>query len=446
MHAIDKENPERKINMMNVESQPTGVEGVLHSLRELEDDIPLLVPLFCDAAPRSCHEMVSMQQEYGQHIVLCVGSATDAANTGAFAQADISFAIEPEFKGCAHEVHPHDRSGKAEFDGLAFDDVISSAHFRESGSSHSLSCDLTALPCHFILHRYSKFSHIVTMVKTGRHMLVNVKMLLLFYMFGCIWVHAANVLAALVSPHWFVMQSGIQLLWVTVVLLPLFCVMLLFTAREQAIMHQFPEKNSLVPERITSAVRRHLYRGLVAVLVSVSVFLAALNVFWEDFSPSLFFGVGLTDDDVAKLESPKFEHAQAYAQECVLWALIFLFSFQSWSYAHHSASVLKAMCGSKQGKREARVFRSRQFWFMAVAVALQAVWTAISLSWRPSLFSVSDYKDEAWWILAAVFLSIPLLVVALDECLKVFERKEYADHQLLLKLLFDTKLGRYSPR
>jgi hypothetical protein len=71
---------------------PRGIEHIRSHLQNV-DDIPLQVSLFADCTPASTTEMIRIFQENGE-IVCCVGSALGQQNTAAFAQSDISIAVE----------------------------------------------------------------------------------------------------------------------------------------------------------------------------------------------------------------------------------------------------------------------------------------------------------------------------------------------------------------
>ena len=126
----------------------------------------------------------------------CIGSALNSNNTEIFASANIAIAIEPQLRTCLMDPADSQRSRKGTSDGnmegksegtSTEDDAVSketkeagyeelllsSNNLMHVGSSESLSCDLTSLPCAFVLHRRTPIGKMLRIMKIARILLDN---------------------------------------------------------------------------------------------------------------------------------------------------------------------------------------------------------------------------------------------------------------------------------
>jgi len=72
---------------------PAGITAIQKHV-EGNDDVPLRVPMFCDAAPSSVQSMIRMYQDNGE-VVAVVGSSLKVENMAAFLAADLAFSLRP---------------------------------------------------------------------------------------------------------------------------------------------------------------------------------------------------------------------------------------------------------------------------------------------------------------------------------------------------------------
>jgi magnesium-transporting ATPase (P-type) len=72
---------------------PAGISAIKKHV-EGNDDVPLRVPMFCDATPSSVQAMIRMYQDNGE-VVAVVGSSLKVENMEAFLAADLAFSFCP---------------------------------------------------------------------------------------------------------------------------------------------------------------------------------------------------------------------------------------------------------------------------------------------------------------------------------------------------------------
>lgn len=147
---------------------------------------------------RESNPQIGIYQEHGE-IVCCIGSALNSNNTEIFASANIAIAIEPQLRTClmdptftqpiqrsrkgtdgSSEYHTEDSSAH-ELKDMSSDTqikgydklLLSSNNLMHVGSSESLSCDLTSLPCAFVLHRNTPIGKMLRIMKIARILLDN---------------------------------------------------------------------------------------------------------------------------------------------------------------------------------------------------------------------------------------------------------------------------------
>jgi magnesium-transporting ATPase (P-type) len=72
---------------------PAGVSAIKKHV-EGNDDVPLRVPMFCDATPSSVQSMIRLYQDNGE-VVAVVGSSLKVENMEAFLAADLAFSVRP---------------------------------------------------------------------------------------------------------------------------------------------------------------------------------------------------------------------------------------------------------------------------------------------------------------------------------------------------------------
>ena len=115
---------------------PRGISNIRGHIAET-DNVPLLVPIFCDSTPDTTREMIQIMQENGE-VVLCIGSSLNMHSEPAYAQADASFALQPLPYSLLQPCIDVEQRNTP---------LISSASFVSSPTTGLFPADLTALSC-----------------------------------------------------------------------------------------------------------------------------------------------------------------------------------------------------------------------------------------------------------------------------------------------------------
>ncbi|KAL0077234.1 hypothetical protein J3Q64DRAFT_1640643, partial [Phycomyces blakesleeanus] len=121
--------------------------------------------------------------------------------------------------------------------------------------------------------------------------------------------------------------------------------------------------------------------------------------------------------------------ALLYAQNFMLIVLVWYFAWMSPSFLHRTSSLF-----------EFNPFRNR-VWVGAffTSIILQICFCAVSLSNGP--FDLARIP----WFVYFIGLGFPLVLVPVQELVKMHDNKEFTRFQKRSKLEFSTKLGMHSP-
>eukprot|EP01117_Protostelium_nocturnum_P005661 TRINITY_DN2044_c0_g1_i4.p1 TRINITY_DN2044_c0_g1~~TRINITY_DN2044_c0_g1_i4.p1 ORF type:complete len:1569 (-),score=567.37 TRINITY_DN2044_c0_g1_i4:1041-5747(-) len=412
----DLEEGEEEDPLENPAHLPKGISAIRQHLEDDIDNVPLLVPLFSNSTSVATREMVQIFQENGE-VVCCFGSALDGDKSEIFAQADISFSMEPSLRMCMDE-----NSGDQE-DSYP---LISSAHYLEKSSSKSFSCDMNSVATSFVMHRKSGLFDICKMIQHGRHSLVNLKSCVVMYQYCCVLLHVLLLLSFILFNSKVFILNGYQLIWLVCIIFPILAFPLLFMKRDEDTMSTIPPKNILEFKRLRRLVFVLGIRVAFNVLISSVIFIWSLFRLWPNSSWSRIFGFDPTVD----YRSTLFEDALIYSQNILLFAIVFHLSIGSISLLYRHKSVLRTRF---------QIPLVYPICFFC-GISLQVVFFIISVRNHPMLLD-----QLGWYIYLLIFLW-PAVALAIDEGLKVREREWFQRYQKGLKLEFDTRLGRYSPK
>ena len=244
---------------------PRGISAIRDHILTT-DNVPLLVPIFYNATPPTCREMIRIYQEYG-NVVCCIGSALQTDNIGCFLQSDLSIAYQPMIKRC---LNLENQSPDIE------EEKISSSNFLRKQTCGSLSADLITLSCDLIMHMKTSFHTITYLIQKAREVFINYEQSLIFYLGALLSLHfilLADYLAFLPT-----IFTGVQLFWLTVFIIPSLSFALLFSPRAPNLMTRINwKRNQFVKKNIVRGISQYFYQIFPLTLFILLIF--ALFVF-----------------------------------------------------------------------------------------------------------------------------------------------------------------------
>jgi len=224
-------------NMMGQVVLPSGIDAIRKHVADV-DNVPLLVSLFSKATPSRAEAMMKILEDNGE-CVTCVASALQP-NFGMFSQANISVSVlvgaVPQCQHCFGRREPLEGVND-----LVVSNLVSSAEFQ-------LSADLTSLPCALqARHSYSNGEQrtlgvLYNAIKEARRCVDCIMMVLIHYICGA--AQLAVILSIQVlfcSPP---PLEGIHLLLLLFVLLPAVSLALLGNAASPQLMKELPLKKA----------------------------------------------------------------------------------------------------------------------------------------------------------------------------------------------------------
>jgi hypothetical protein len=298
---------------------PRGIANIRPHLAHV-DDVPLLVPLFTDCTALSTCEMMRIMQDHGE-VVAALGSSLRPGATHAFATADISIGIEPQFpKQCLNVAgNTHYVSGTPR---LA--PVVTKKGKEPPGNTArylhgmetpvlALAADFNNTPCSLAIGRNTSLYIVLHLVREARRMAYNARNMAAFligmsacplhYMAAwpvlscpaavahalvlpsgcCLAVSLAGLVAcvALLPP----VVDGLQILWICVVAAPVLAVALVSAEMPQALMEVMPDKNKDHLKDIKRYIAYFFLRFAFSSIVAVAVFATALHGLCEARAP-----------------------------------------------------------------------------------------------------------------------------------------------------------------
>eukprot|EP01063_Lacrimia_lanifica_P007252 TRINITY_DN145_c0_g3_i1.p1 TRINITY_DN145_c0_g3~~TRINITY_DN145_c0_g3_i1.p1 ORF type:complete len:1851 (+),score=714.58 TRINITY_DN145_c0_g3_i1:176-5728(+) len=449
---------------------PMGIRQIRDHLVHT-DNVPLLVPLFCESKPKAVTKMVRTLQEYDE-VVGVFGSTFNHTNTAVFRQADLGIAVAPT---CNTKLMHENRAltashfslfgvpgcpiGKEVADSQkihrSFD--ITRKNLFSLGAFVSLPCAVRLAPTEFPLY------FILCLIKHARlqqHCILKVVELVISC--SVCWGLLAWVCGIVAAPQ---VLSVTNLLYQLFVFIPLLAVALyepfesLLCAR---IMKMHPSKNSREEHM---KVMKHLIalwcqRFLLTTVVIGIVYAWTLCYYLDVGVGSVMF-VG-----DALREREDFRPGVEYAQHVAMFsAAVFFASHCIGSLSRHLP--VKILTMNKSGITEdgsltrCRVVIARYrkktggdhfnpFEFprclsiLTFAVLSQALYSFLCLMFVPAngRVRIGAHPD---WLYLLVF-GYAVLIIALDDVTKPRRRERYRKRQLIRSLHFDTRLGMHSPR
>jgi len=465
-------------NMMGQVVLPSGISNIRRHTKEV-DNVPLLVSLYSKASPWRAQQMISILQENAE-CVTCVGSALQP-NFETFRQANISVSVlvgnVPQCRRCLgrrepREHRPGGATNSAKEDLFIFSNTVMRAEYQ-------LAADLTSLPCALqARHSYTNGEQrtlgvLFNAIKEARRCVDCILMVIIHYICGAVElavIVALQALLCLPAP-----LEGLHIFALLFVLLPTVSFALLFNAASPQLMKELPLKKQ---EEKTLAQPGRLM--LLYTLRSVPSSLVVITAFLHDLHRMFQWQLQRVRG------SPAWTEALASACDGFSWVW---WVSGEWPRCAQALSTV-----SHTGKSGGRIFLGRgdlqevqcalvhaQQWgallFVIYEVGLAftfldrydslltrgplsnkvlcavAVLTLLLHTGVGAMMVVvscgSEWHDihlpgwESWLVYIGIW---PLFAIAVSECTKRRDRQYHVHLQKTLRVLFNTRLGMWSPK
>uniref|UniRef100_A0A668AGL9 Transmembrane protein 94 n=1 Tax=Myripristis murdjan TaxID=586833 RepID=A0A668AGL9_9TELE len=400
---------------------PRGIHQVRPHLKNI-DNVPLLVPLFTDCTPDTMCEMMKIMQE-NREVTCCLGSSANFRNSRLFLQSDLSIALDPLYPSrCSWETFGYATGGgfNRDTEGLS--------PLRLSGQLNSLGCSVT-------FHQGESVS-MVKLIEQARHTTYGIRKCFLFLLqcqLSLVIIQFLACVAQLPPPI-----NTTDILWLSCFSCPLLSVSLLGKPPDSSVMTVATGKNLDAIPRKT----QNYFLGcfLLKFGLTVCTYLLGFGFTLQE----RFHGSVLTTRCVCECRS--FETLPPWFSE-LSNGLLLTQKVMAGFLALHTVVISLSYVHRSQPLWRKSPF-SNTWWCLTVPVVLlgQVVQATVDYQlWcdRESTltFSLGNIPLPAWLL---VSLS-PLLVVLVNELVKLHEIRVRVRYQKRQKLQFETKLGMNSP-
>ncbi|XP_022080414.1 transmembrane protein 94-like [Acanthaster planci] len=402
---------------------PRGIEKIRPHL-ETVDNVPLLVPLFTDVTPETTQEMFKIMQTYGE-VVCCLGSSVNLLNMPLFAQADISLGVEPLYPHvCLHRDKPEQLS-------------CSKPYWHTPAGLGSL---LISLPCSLSFWCNHNFS-LISLIQEARGLCTALSTVFTFLMFALLSLSAVQVLASLVllPPP----LAGRHVLWLAVIIVPSLSMSLFHSQVNHQTMTSATGKN--LKHRDSQVIQLYVFyflvRFAITSLITLLCHALTLHAFCQKTAmPTetchLIFG---NRNSSSPWNGLRAEHSSqlVLAQNLQASLLVLYFIITSISYVHNLKPLWrKHPFTNGMWCAVVLVLLALQIIYFVLDVRL---WTADAASGQAA--TLSDVPLAVW----LVALLWPLVILVLNEAVKLIEIRVFVKWQRRTQLQFGTKLGMNSP-
>jgi len=388
---------------------PKGIKLIRPHIEDT-DNVPLLVPLFTDCIASSVAEMMLIMREYGE-VVVCIGNSWNIDNIVIFTQANVSIAVEP---------------------------VDNSAPFNPTHNAPptnlQAASQINSTPCDLVLMRNSDAS-ILSLIIHSRHLLSCLRHSLLFGLGSCLLISCL-----LISCRVFFLPpalSGSHVFWFMLYVLPaLASSLLLSSPNEEELKIKMVDKNNklwIVQWRYASYF---VCSFLTTALVCVLLFAITLGNICSELADGDCHALLGDRNETSKWNGWESEYSgglllaqnvTAFFLCCYLVVLSLQFCLQ--------LTPLKDLHQSLQ-----------LGWMVAciLVISLQVVYFAVSLVTDDSPDPQLKLSLVPAWVWPCGIVWVVILLV-IQELIKLRERKFVRRSQKRLRLEFETKLGMNSP-
>ncbi|XP_066560947.1 transmembrane protein 94 [Amia ocellicauda] len=403
---------------------PRGIHQVRPHLKNI-DNVPLLVPLFTDCTPETMCEMMKIMQE-NREVTCCLGSSANFRNSCLFLQSDVSIALDPLYPSrCSWETF-----GYAAANSLALDS--------EELSPLRLSGLLNGLACSASFHQEESVS-MVKLIEQARHTTYGIRKCFLFLLQCQLTLVIIQFLACLLQLPPPINITDI--LWLSCFCYPLLSVSFLGKPPDSSVMTVATGKN------LDAIPRKTQQYFLVCFLLKFSLTIGAYLVGFG-FTLQEFCGRNGTNSTVncSIMVASSDPGAPKWFGELSNGLLLIQKVMAGFLALHTVVISLSHVHRSKPLWRKSPF--SNTWWCLTVPVVLlgQVVQAVVDFQlWKnqqsPVTFTLQDIPLLVW-LLASLS---PLLVVLVNEVVKLHEIRVRVRYQKRQKLQFETKLGMNSP-
>ncbi|XP_032648821.1 transmembrane protein 94 isoform X3 [Chelonoidis abingdonii] len=406
---------------------PRGIHQVRPHLQNI-DNVPLLVPLFTDCTSETMCEMIKIMQEYGE-VTCCLGSSANLRNSCLFLQSDISIALDPLYPSrCSWETFGYATS-------------TNMTQVSDDLTPLQLSGQLNSLPCSLSFHQEESIS-IIRLIEQARHATYGIRKCFLFLLQCQLTLVVIQFLSCLVQlPP---ILSTTDILWLSCFCYPLLSVSLLGKPPHSSVMSMATGKN------LTAIPKKTQHYFLLCFLLKFSLTICSCLVCFGFTLHESCKGMNTTSLNLSACSSimvysnadgapdwfGQFSNALLLAQKLTAGLIVLHTVFISVTHVHRTKPLWK------------KSPFTNTWWTLTVGVVLlgQVMQTALDLKLWTNLDSPLTFNDVhislVSWLLG--FHSL-ILVVIVNEIVKLHEIRVRVRYQKRQKLQFETKLGMNSP-
>lgn len=411
---------------------PRGIHQVRPHLKNI-DNVPLLVPLFTDCTPETMCEMMKIMQE-NLEVTCCLGSSANFRNSCLFLQSDLSIALDPLYPSrCSWETF-----GYATGSGFS-GDTEGLSPLRLSGQLNTLGCSVT-------FHQGESVS-MVKLIEQARHTTYGIRKCFLFLLqcqLSLVMLQFLACVAQLPPP-----MNITDIVWLSCFCCPLLSVSFLGKPPESTVMTVATGKNLDAIPRKT----QNYFLGCFLLKFGLTVCVYLLG-FGFTLQEVCFRAAGNHSLD-ANATLPSFPHllTASSAEAAPQWfgelsnGLLLTQKVMAGFLALHTVIISLSYVHCSQPLWRKSPF-SNTWWSLTVPVVLLGQLAQATVDYQlwqdrasPVTFGLGDIPLLAW-LLAS--LSV-LLVLLVNELVKMHEIRVRVRYQKRQKLQFETKLGMNSP-
>eukprot|EP01135_Chromosphaera_perkinsii_P004602 Nk52_evm2s291 gene=Nk52_evmTU2s291 len=439
---------------------PKGIENIRPHLRDV-DDVPLLVPLFTDCHPDATRQMIEIMQENGE-VVCCIGSSLNHHNLASYCLSDLSIALAP--------VHPREETNfmgslpvpatpsfgsgwRSELD--RFKSAQSQQSWAAEGEEGGLfekktlkhskftwtlfSGRLNAVPCSLHLHRDTSLNILLVLVREARRLSVNGKQCF-SYILAC---NASLSLSLLLSHILLLppMFDGIQILFLTLFIVPFLSLPMLIVGTDPNIMKILPNKNIGHLKDVRRFIIYFFLRFFFFIIGCPLIFSLCLKSYCDsidlechtlisnksfDLSPNTYSGW-----------TSLYSHALFFSQNITLFCCILFYAALALTFLYRTKPL-------QQYKLKRELFYFVLFASLSLALGAVFFYLYMHLVEIPYDNIKMGFSDLYWFVYVVIVVLLAFLI-ALNELVKNRDQRFFIRSQKMLKLIFDTKLGMHSP-
>uniref|UniRef100_A0A7S4WHY4 Cation-transporting P-type ATPase C-terminal domain-containing protein n=1 Tax=Alexandrium monilatum TaxID=311494 RepID=A0A7S4WHY4_9DINO len=466
-------------NMMGQVVLPSGIPNIRRHTKEV-DNVPLLVSLYSKASPWRAQQMISILQENSE-CVTCVGSALQP-NFETFRQANISVSVlvgnVPQCRRCLGRREPREHRPGQTDNAKDYKDlfIFSTTTMR---AEYQLAADLTSLPCALqARHSYTNGEQrtlgvLFNAIKESRRCVDCILMVIIHYLCGAVQlavIVALQSILCLPPP-----LEGLHVFAMLFVLLPTVSFALLFNAPSPQLMKELPlkkqdEKTLAQPGRL---MLFYTIRSVPNALVVIAAFMydlhrvfewqleearkgpnwnGALAAACDSFDWIWWFSGDWPSCAAAMSVAPHREsagriflgqRADIHEASCALvhaqqWGALLFVIYEvglAFTFLDRYESLLK------RGPLSNKVLCAVAIMILLVHMAVGSV--MITISCGSDWHSIHLPRWESWVACIGIW---PLFAIFVSECTKRRDRRYHVQMQKTLRVLFNTRLGMWSPR